>query len=257
MSSKKLVPALATAVLLLSSASLHTVAAAELKISGAAAVAGAIVMPNKAALEKDTGLTLNVTVNGDGNGLKDLAAGKVDAAMVAAPIKVTEANLNKAAPGSLSAAGLEMAPIGQIGISFIVNAANPVKSLTEAQLKDILTGKITSWKDVGGADKPILVVAEAVGFGTRSNIVASLLGGTEITDKARIMQALAQVGQVVGQAPDAIGYGNAATIKSSGAVAAIPGVTVKQPLGIATKGAPSADVKKLIEAAAKFGAAVQ
>jgi phosphate transport system substrate-binding protein len=252
----KTLRALTAGAAFLLSANVYTLAAAELKVSGAAAVAGNIVMPNKAAIEKES-LTLNVTANGDGNGLMDLYAGKVDVAMVAAPIKVTEAALNKAKPDSVSIAGFEVAPVGAIGISFIVNAANPVKSLTEAQLKDIFTGKITSWKDVGGADKPILVVAEAAGFGTRSNIVASLLGGTEITDKARIMQALAQVGQVVGQAPDAIGYGNAATIKGAGAVAAIPGVEVKQSLGLATKGAPNADVKKLIEATAKYGAAVK
>ena len=225
--------------------------AAELKISGAAATANSIIIPNKAAIEKESGLTLNITVNGDGNGLKDLHAGKVDVAMIAAPIKVTEAALNKATPGSVSVEGFEVATIGAIGIKFIVNAANPVKALTAAQLKDIFAGKITAWKDVGGADQPILVVAEAVGFGTRSNIVASFLGGTEITEKARIMQALAQVGQVVGQAPNAIGYGNASTITST--LAVIPGTEVKQVLGLATKGAPSADVKKLIDATAKFG----
>jgi phosphate transport system substrate-binding protein len=225
--------------------------AAELKISGAAATANAIINPNKAALEKETGLTLNITVNGDGNGVKDLHAGKVDVAMIAAPLKVTEAALNKSAPGSVSVDGFELATIGSIGIKFIVNAANPVKSLTEAQLKDIFAGKITSWKDVGGSDQPILVVAEAPGFGTRSNIVASF--GAEIGDKARIMQALAQVSQVVGQAPNAIGYGNASTI--TGAVAVIPGTEVKQVLGLATKGAPSPEVKKLIEAAAKIGMA--
>jgi phosphate transport system substrate-binding protein len=255
--SLKILRALSAGAVCLMSANICPLAAAELKVSGAAAVAGNIVMPNKAAIEKETGLTLNVTANGDSNGLMDLYSGKVDVAMIAAPIKVTEAALNKAKPDSLSIAGFEVANIGTIGISFIVNAANPVKSLTEAQLKDIFTGKITSWKDVGGADKPILVVAEAAGFGTRSNIVASFLGGAEITDKARIMQALAQVGQVVGQAPDAIGYGNAATIKNAGAVAVVPGAEVKQALGLATKGAPNADAKNLIEAAAKYGAALK
>ena len=167
---------------------------------------------------------------------------------------MTEAALNKAAPGSVSAEGIEVAPVGAISIKFIVNPANPVKSLTEAQLKDILTGKITSWKEVGGADQPIMVIAEAPGFGTRSNVVSTLLGGTEITDKARVVQALVQVAQVVGQAPNAIGYGNSASI--TGAVAVIPGTEVKQQLGLATKGAPSPEVKKLIEATAKYGAAV-
>jgi hypothetical protein len=67
------------------------------------------------------------------------------------------------------------------------------------------------------------------------------------------MQALVQVAQVVGQVPNAIGYGNAASITS--AVAVIPGVEVKQPLGFATKGAPNADVQKLIAVSSKFAAA--
>jgi phosphate transport system substrate-binding protein len=227
--------------------------AAELKISGNSSVGTAIIAPNKAAIEKETGLTLNVTVNGDGNGLKDLYAGKVDVAMIAAPIKITEAGLNKANPGSISVDGFQVTTIGAIAIKFIVNAANPVKALTEAQLKDIFTGKIASWKDVGGADQPILVVATAAGFGTRTNIVASFLGGTEITEKARIMQAMAQISQVVGQAPTAIGWGTATTITN--AVTVIPGTEVKQTLALVTKGAPSADAQKLIEATAKYGLA--
>lgn len=228
--------------------------AAPLKVSGAAAVAGSIVMPNKAAIEKETGLTLEITVNGDGNGVKDLYAGKVDVAMIAAPMKITEAVLNKANPGSVSVADFQLAPIGAVSIKFIVNAANPIKSLTEAQLKDIFLGKTTSWKEIGGADQPILIVAEPGGFGTRSNIVESLLGGAEITDKARTVQALVQVAQVVAQAPNAIGYGNNATIKGGATV--LPGVEVKQSLGLATNGAPNADVKKLIEALTKYGSAI-
>ncbi len=229
--------------------------AAELKVSGAAAVGNTIVVPHKADIEKETGLTLAVTVNGDGNGLRDITAGKSDVMMVAAPLAVTEAAVNKATPGAASANGLELSPIGSIAIKFIVNPGNPVKSLTDAQLKDILTGKSVSWKDVGGPDLPIMVVAEAPGFGTRSNVVASLLGGSEITDKARIVQALVQVVQVVSQAPNAIGYGNSASINDK--VAVIPGTEVKQVIGFATKGAPGADVKKLIDAATKYAASIK
>jgi phosphate transport system substrate-binding protein len=229
--------------------------ASELRISGAASVAGSIIVPNKAAIEQEIGATLSVTANGDGNGLRDLYSGKSDVMMVAAPIATTEATLNKAIPGSVSAADFQVAPIGRASIRFIVNPTNPVKSLTDAQVKDILTGKIISWKDIGGADAPIVVVAEAPGLGTRANVVASFLGGTEITDKARLMQALVQVAQVVSQLPNAFGYGNAASITD--AVAVIPGIEVAQPLGLATKGPPSAEARKLIEAAAKFGASVK
>jgi ABC-type tungstate transport system permease subunit len=65
-------------------AQMHLASATELKISGAAAVAGGVINPHKAAIEQETGLTLNVIANGDANGLKDLNAGKIDAMMVAA-----------------------------------------------------------------------------------------------------------------------------------------------------------------------------
>jgi phosphate transport system substrate-binding protein len=225
----------------------------ELKVSGSATVAGGIVNKNKAAIEQDTGLTISVTVNGDGNGLKDLYSGKSDVAMVAAPIKLTEEVLNKAAPGSLDVAGFEVTPVGNDSLHFIVHPTNPVKTLSEGQLKDIFTGKITSWKDVGGDDKPILVVSVALGLGQRSNLVANLLGGVDVTEKARSMQGLVQVVQVVAQAPNAIGYATGATLTN--AVVVIPGVEVKQVLGLVTKGAPSPEAKKFIAAAAKFGAA--
>lgn len=229
--------------------------ASELRVSGAATVAGSIIVPNKAAIEQEIGTTLAVTVNGDGNGLRDLYAGKSDIMMVAAPITVTEATLNKLSPGSVSVAGFQVAPIGHASIKFVVNPANPVKSLTEAQVKDILTGKTTSWKEVGGADQPIVVVAEAPGGGTRANVVTNFLGGADITGNARVMQALVQVVQVVSQLPNAFGYGNAASITP--AVAVIPGVGTTQALGLATKGQPNDEEKKLIAVAAKYGESVK
>ena len=224
--------------------------AADLRISGAATVARSMLVPHQTAIEAETGLTLAVTVNGDGKGLTDLYTGKSDVAMVAAPLQVTEDTVNKTSPGSLSTAGFTVTPLGTATIKFIVNPAHQSLPLSEAQLREIFTGKVTSWKEVGGEDAPIVVVAETPGLGTRSNVVVTFLGGVEITSRARTMQALVQLAQVVGQMPNAIGYGNAASITE--AVAVVPGVQVAQPVGLATKGAPSADVQKLITALAKF-----
>lgn len=224
-------------------------AAAELKVHGSSTVATNVVTPNKAAIEKETGLTLAVVPNGSGNGLKDLVAGKADVAMISAELKTEVDGANKTNPGSLDASGLVVNPIGSIVSRIIVNPNNPAKNLTTEQVKDIFTGKIASWKDVGGADQPILVVVEQPGNGGRAVLTSILLGGAEITAKARPMNAIAQVAQVVAQAPNAIGYGSAATISS--AVAVVQGVEVRQPLSIITKGAPGADAKKFIEAAAK------
>jgi phosphate transport system substrate-binding protein len=246
---------LAAAVTLLGFGFTSPGSATDLRISGAATVAGGIITPNKTAIEQETGLTLIMAVNGDANGLKDLYAGRSDIAMVAAPMKLTEAAVNKLNPGSLSIDGFQLAPVGAVSIHFVVNSANPVKALSAQQVHDIFLGKITSWRQVGGEDTPIVVVAETSGLGTRTNIEASFLDGEQITQSARTMQALVQVVQVVGQLQSAIGYGNAASIK--GDVVEFPGVEVRQALGLATKGAPSTDAQKLVEAVAKFGAATK
>jgi phosphate transport system substrate-binding protein len=246
---------LAIAATVLLAAMTGSAHATGLRVSGAATVARGIIIPNQAAIEQETGLTLTMVVNGDGNGLKDLTAGRADVAMIAAPMQVTQDTVNKTAPGSVDISDFQLAPVATASIHFLLNVANPVKSLTEAQVRDIFTGKTTSWKDVGGNDEPIVVIAEAPGLGTRANVVTSFLGGTDITPKARTMQALVQVVQVAAQLPNAITYGNVANITAG--VVAIPGIEVPQPLGMATKGAPSADAQKLIAAVAKYGATVK
>jgi phosphate transport system substrate-binding protein len=182
----------------------------------------------------------------------DISTGKSDVAMIATPLKLAEDALNKAKPGSISTAGFEVVPVGTESIKFFVNPANPVKALTAAQLKDIFTGKITSWKDVGGPDQPIMVVSVVPTSGARAILVNQLFGGTEITDKARVVPAIIQVAQVVGQAPTAIGYSTSGGITS--AVSVIPGTEAKITLSLVTKGPPTPDMNKFIEATAKYGA---
>ena len=65
---------------------------------------------------------------------------------------------------------LELTPIGREAFVFIVNKNNPVDGLTMAQLKDIYSGKITNWKDVGGANRPINVVQRNKGSGSQTTL---------------------------------------------------------------------------------------
>jgi len=61
--------------------------------------------------------------------------------------------------------------IGYDAIAIFVNGKNPVNSLSKDQIKGIFTGKITNWKEVGGADAKIVVVTE-VKTGERATIKA-------------------------------------------------------------------------------------
>ena len=49
-----------------------------------------------------------------------------------------------------SEGSIPLTPVGATGSAFAVNSANPVRSVTKAQLKDLLTGKITDWSTLGG-----------------------------------------------------------------------------------------------------------
>lgn len=51
---------------------------------------------------------------------------------------------------------IEKTAIAMEGFVFVVNADNPVETLTQQQLKDIYSGKITNWKEVGGSDAEII-----------------------------------------------------------------------------------------------------
>ena len=63
---------------------------------------------------------------------------------------------------------LELTPIGREAFVFLVNTNNPVNNLSMQELKDIYTGKITNWKDVGGMNRPINVVQRNKGSGSQT-----------------------------------------------------------------------------------------
>lgn len=92
------------------------------------------------------------------------------------------------------------------GIAVIVNDSNPISDLTKEQIRDIYTGKINNWKDVGGDNRPIAVVSREDGAGTRT-AVEELLDFTEkLKPSATIKEGNGNVQSTVAANPNAIGY---------------------------------------------------
>ena len=63
---------------------------------------------------------------------------------------------------------LDMQPVAKDGFVFITHKDNPVDSLTLAQVQDIYSGKITNWKEVGGADEKIIAYQREANSGSQS-----------------------------------------------------------------------------------------
>ena len=91
------------------------------------------------------------------------------------------------------------------GIAVITHKDNTVYDLTAQQLTDIYTGKITNWKDLGGADEAIVVLGREAGSGTRGAFEELL----KIEDQCAYAQELDSTGGVlakVAATPGSIGY---------------------------------------------------
>lgn len=219
-------------------------AAETVRLSGAASAVDSLIAPNKAAVEKATGLELVVDRNNAGKGLVDLADGKCDAALASAGLE-TVVGAARAAGREVDIAKLQFAVIKSDQIVFVVNAANPVKSLTHAQIRDIHTGKVANWKEVGGADLPIVVVTDIASSATRGLIKQAVLKGAEYVASAKPV-AIEKVSDEVAAAPGAIGGLGAGFVKAG--VAVVQTEKVERPLGLVTMGAPSAKVQRVIDA---------
>ena len=77
---------------------------------------------------------------------------------------------------------LELKPIGLDALVFLCNTANPVASLTSSQLKDIYTGKIRNWKDLGGEDVEIIAFQRELNSGSQTLMEKLLMKGTSMMD---------------------------------------------------------------------------
>jgi phosphate transport system substrate-binding protein len=71
-------------------------------------------------------------------------------------------------------------PIAIVIFSVVVNTATKVNELTEAQIEGIWTGKYKNWRELGGANLPIDIIARTADSGTRATFEAKVLHGAEL-----------------------------------------------------------------------------
>ncbi len=97
-------------------------------------------------------------------------------------------------------------PIAHDGIAVIVHTSNRVQNLTLEQLRDIYSGRIQNWSEVGGDDLPILLVNRDEASGTREAFNSIVMKKTQFDLSAAVLPGTGQVRDVVSRTPGAIGY---------------------------------------------------
>jgi phosphate transport system substrate-binding protein len=102
--------------------------------------------------------------------------------------------------------GLWAAPLAQDGIAVITHPDNPVSDLSRGQIRNIFTGRMPNWMDVGGADAAITVFSREDGSGTRAEFESLVLGDGIPSFSAQILPNSAAMVESVSRTPNSIGY---------------------------------------------------
>lgn len=153
------------------------------------------------------GVQIAVTGGGSGTGIAALINGTVDMANASRQIKPEE---RQRALDS----GVE--PVEHVAagdaIAIVVHPSNPIEALTIAQLSDIYSGKITNWQEVGGEDRPIVLLSRESNSGTHVFFLENVVRRGEADDHTLfspdtlLMPSSEGITAEVRENPNAIGY---------------------------------------------------
>ena len=165
------------------------------------------------AYKTKTGVSVKVQGVGSSQGIKAIMDGTTDIGTSSRELTTEEA-----------ASGIVKHVIAIDGIVLITNPANKVADLTMDQAAKIFSGEIKNWKDVGGADKAIVVVNREESSGTRTAVQELLklevknADGTKtslLTKEGLTSGSQGEVKTTVAGNPDAIGYVSLATVDTT------------------------------------------
>ena len=167
---------------------------------------------SEAFMEEYPDVTVTAEFVGSGAGIEAVTNGTADIGNSSRSLKDEE-----------KAAGVVENVVAIDGIAVCVDPANEVADLTKEQLMNIYNGTVTNWKEVGGADEPIIVIGREAGSGTRGAFEELV----DLKDACKYANELDSTGAVIAKVastPGAIGYASLDALDDSVKALSLEGV---------------------------------
>ena len=186
-------------------------------LSGNVAAGGSTSMKNVIAAltegfaEVEPGVTVSYDPTGSGAGITGATDKTLDIGLSSRALKDDEKN------------DVDGTTVALDGIAIIVNKSSKVEDLTVDQLKQMFTGEITNWSEVGGDDGEIVLVGREAGSGTRDGFESIV----DVKDSCKYAQELTATGAVISAVeanPLAIGYASLSAIGDTVKAVTVGGV---------------------------------
>ena len=199
------------------SAAAGSTASSTAALSGNVATGGSTSMKNVIAAltegfaEVEPGVTVSYDPTGSGAGITGATDKTLDIGLSSRALKDDEK------------ADVEGTTIALDGIAIIVNNASKVEDLTVDQLKQMFTGEITNWSEVGGGDGEIVLIGREAGSGTRDGFESIV----DVKDSCKYAQELTATGAVISAVeanPLAIGYASLSAVGDTVKMVTVGGV---------------------------------
>ena len=200
-----------------SAAASSTASSAAAALSGNVATGGSTSMKNVIAAltegfaEVEPGVTVSYDPTGSGAGITGATDKTLDIGLSSRALKDDEK------------ADVDGTTIALDGIAIIVNKDSKVEDLTVDQLKQMFTGEITNWSEVGGDDGEIVLIGREAGSGTRDGFESIV----DVKDSCKYAQELTATGAVISAVeanPLAIGYASLSAVGDTVKMVTVGGV---------------------------------
>lgn len=222
-----------------------------LEISGGTTPWAQAIAPRLLEL-KALGVELRFRGIGTGRGVLALIEGKTPVAAVGDTLEDAISAAVKAARAESRAIAippnLVYTRIGNDEQVVIVHKTNPVTELSKAQLKDIATGKITNWQEVGGPALPIKVVVTEPSLAPGQFFRKTVMDGEEYVRDAIEVRSPREVITLVSRHPGGIGAAADVHMKEApGEARIVKAPAIQRPLGLITVGPPAGTAKKVAD----------